>query len=60
MDAGESARQRLQEIERARRQALQDDVNSKLQNQHEAERRRAREEAKRLQQQIIDRARRDR
>jgi hypothetical protein len=59
MDADETARRRLQEIEQARRQAMQDDVKARLQNQHETEQRRAREEARRLEQQILARARQD-
>ena len=57
MDPNEAARRKIEEIERARRQAQQDDIEARLRGEHEARERQARADAQRLQRQIMDRAR---
>ena len=59
MDPSEAARRRIEEIERAHRQAKQDQIAARLLGEEQERQRRAQQDAQRLQREIMERARRN-
>jgi hypothetical protein len=55
----DAARRRLEEIERAHRQAQEDAIAARLLGEEQERQRRAQEDARRLQQEIMERGRRN-
>jgi hypothetical protein len=59
MSGEEAARRRIEEIERAHRQAQQDAISARLLGEEQERQRRAQQDAERLRREIMERARRN-